>query len=113
LDDPAKVKKAWRKQKGVKHMFKKWLADSVIFTKEQMEMPAVERRRLFETKNQNRSTAAIKRQREGDGKFLSHPKRIFKVGKGREVRPSVDLFLRSSSSSYSDSLCSFESERIY
>jgi hypothetical protein len=47
-----------------------------------MDMPAVQRRRLNESKNQNRSEAALKRKRYGDGKFVSCPKKIFKVVRG-------------------------------
>lgn len=80
---PLLAQKAERRQKGLKHVFRKWLQDSEVFTEEQLALPAVERRRLFETKNVNRSSAALKRQREGDGKFLSGPKQIFKTEKVR------------------------------
>lgn len=80
---PALALKAERRQKGLKHVFKKWLQDSELYTEEQLALPAVERRRLLQSKNVNRSSAALKRKREDDGKFLSGPKRLFKTEKVR------------------------------
>jgi len=106
----ALAKKAIRMQKGLKHVFKKWLQDAQVYSEEQLSLPAVERRRLFLDKNVNRSAAALKRQREGDGKFISEPKQLFHVEKVRFL--NVADFLVSEKEAETRKRRKFETNRV-
>jgi hypothetical protein len=55
-----------------------------------MEHSAVIRRRMGCTKNYNRSSAALNRKREEDGKFKQGPKPLFRIVKQGSAKKPIN-----------------------